>query len=323
MAAAASWAVEVEAMGAVDLVPMLQIDPTREVAVAVELVVSWLRLVVSWADVLLARAPDLVDPAVAAAAIKWVRWATPWPVVAVEPVEVAVPVAEVVAEATVEATAGHLAVEVTVGHPAVVLAAPAAQVAVGPVTRVARATAVEVVEAAEHVATAAEATAKAAEEAVRAVEAAARAAAIAVAVVAVTHVVVCHVGALAVSHVVKHLAAPAAAMPAAQPEVVCHATVVQQLDVMVGHHAAAWTPQTFEAAAVAGVVRLPCVAEHPVDAATSPAVAAAAQLGVGKLLSPAETVLGTAAVATSIRSNSHWWGSCLCSKACPLECRWL
>ena len=80
--------------------------------------------------------------------------------------------------------------------------------------------------------------------------------------------VVCHVGALAVSHVVKHLAAPAAAMPAAQPEVVCHATVVQQLDVMVGHHAAAWTPQTFEAAAVAGVVRLPCVAEHPVDAAT-------------------------------------------------------
>lgn len=150
-----------------------------------ELVVSWLRLVVSWADVLPARAPDLVDPAVAAAAIKWVRWATPWPVVAVEPVEVAVPVAEVVAEATV-ATAGHLAVEVTVGHPAVVLAAPAAQVAVGPVTRVARATAVVAVEAAEHVATAAEAAAKAAEEAVRAVEAAARAAAIAVAVVAAT-----------------------------------------------------------------------------------------------------------------------------------------
>ena len=58
-----------------------------KVAVAVELVVSWLRLVVSWADVLLARAPGLVDPAVAAAAIKWVRWATPWPVVAVEPVE--------------------------------------------------------------------------------------------------------------------------------------------------------------------------------------------------------------------------------------------
>lgn len=84
--------------------------------------------------------------------------------------------------------------------------------------------------------------------------------------------VVCHVGALAVSHVVKHLAAPRAAMPAAtpaaEPEVVCHATVVQQLDVMVGHHATTWTPQTIEAAAVVGVARLPCVAEHPVDAAT-------------------------------------------------------
>ena len=84
--------------------------------------------------------------------------------------------------------------------------------------------------------------------------------------------VVCHVGALAVSHVVKHLAAPPAAMPAAtpaaEPEVVCHATVVQQLDAMVGRHATTWTPQTFEAAAVAGVARLPCVAEHPVDAAT-------------------------------------------------------
>lgn len=340
MAAAASWAVEVQAMGAVDLVPMLQIEPAREVGVAVEVVVRWLR-VVSWAGVLLARAPDLVDPAVAAAAIRWGRWATPWPVVAVEPVEaaeaVAAPVAEVAAEATVEATAGHLAVEVAAGHLAVVLAVPAAQVAVGPVTRVAQATAVvavEAVEAVEHVATAAEATAKAVGEVVRAVEAAARAVAIAVAVVAVTHVVVCHVGALAVSHVVKHLAAPPAAMPAAmpaatpaatpaaEPEVVCHATVVQQLDAMVGRHATTWTPQTFEAAAVAGVARLPCVAEHPVDAVTSPAAAVAAQLAVGKLR-PAETVLGTAAVATSIRSNSHWWGSCLYSKACPLECRWL
>lgn len=309
-------------MGVVDLVPIPQIEPPLEAAVVVERVVSWRRLVVSWAGVLLVRAPDLVDPAVVAAAIRWVRWATPWPVVAVEPVEaagaVAVPVAEVVAEATVEATAGHLAVEVAVGHPAVVLAAPAAQVAVGPATQVARATAVEAV---AHVATAAEATAKAVEEVVRAVEAAARAAAIAVAVVAVTHVVVCHVVALAVSHALKHLAAPPVAPPAAQPEVACRATVVQQLDVMVGHHAAAWTPQTFEAAAVAGVVRLPCVAEHPVDVAISLAVAAAAQLAA-KVLSP-ERLRGPAAVATSIRSNSHWWGSCLYSKACPLECQWL
>eukprot|EP00435_Cladocopium_sp_Y103_P063866 s441_g25.t1 len=128
--------------------------------------------------------------------------------------------------ATVEATAGHLAVEV----------------AVGPATRVARAPAVEAV---AHVA---EATAKAVEEVVRAVEVAARAAASSVAVVAVTHVVVCHVVALAVFHALKHLAAP----PVAQPEVACRATVVQQLDVMVGHvghHATAWTPQTFEATA--------------------------------------------------------------------------